>query len=192
MFLVLSRSIVKWWSRAPWLPLCVLLAVLYVFGYAMMGWKEPAGNAIRSLPAYTYFFIVTVATVGYGDVVPLSTVGRLTAGAIALGGIGAAAIALGQIFTSFGNYVRCREKGLLGFDMKGHIVIFGNRGAETAELIRCLIADEQSSGAAIVLCSHSTEQNPFPDSIDFVRGEPTSADVLTLARVKDAGKIIIH
>jgi voltage-gated potassium channel Kch len=143
MFLLLRRVIVKWWSRAPWLTLCVLLAALYVFGYAIMRWKEPVGNPIRSLSTYTYFFIVTVATVGYGDVVPLSAAGRMTAGAIAIGGIGAAAIALGQIFTSIGNYVRRREKGLLGFDMKGHIVIFGNRGAETAALIRCLIADEQ-------------------------------------------------
>jgi voltage-gated potassium channel len=192
MFLLLRRAIVKWWSKAPWLTLCVLLAALYVFGYAMMRWKEPASNPIRSLYTYTYFFVVTVATVGYGDVVPLSTAGRLTAGTIAIGGIGAAAVALGQIFSSIGSYVRRREKGLLGFDMKGHIVIFGNRGAETAALIRCLIADEQSSGTAIVLCSHSTEQNPLPDFIDFVRGEPTSADVLTRACVKNAGKIIIH
>jgi voltage-gated potassium channel len=192
MFLLLRRAIVKWWSRAPWLTLCVLLAALYVFGYAMMRWKEPPGNPIRSLPTYTYFFVVTVATVGYGDVVPLSMAGRLTAGAIAIGGIGAAAVALGQIFSSIGSYVRRREKGLLGFHMKGHIVIFGNRGAETAALIRCLIADEQSSGTAIVLCSQWTEQNPFPDFIDFVRGELTTLDVLDRACVKDAGKIIIH
>ena len=99
---------------------------------------------------------------------------------------------LGQIFTSIGNYVRRREKGLLGFDMKGHIVIFGNRGAETAALIQCLIGDQQSSGTAIILCSQWTEQNPFPDFIDFVRGELTSQDVMTRAGVKDAGKIIIH
>jgi voltage-gated potassium channel len=59
-------------------------------------------------------------------------------------------------------------------------------------LIRNLIADRQSSGTEIVLCSQSTERNPFPDFIDFVRGEPTSSDVLTRACVKDAGKVIIH
>jgi voltage-gated potassium channel len=192
VFVLLRRGIVKWWSKAPWLTLCMLLAALYVFGFAMMRWNEPVSNPIRSLSTYTYFFIVTVATAGYGDVVPLTTAGRLTAGAIAFGGVGAAAVALGQIFNSIGNYLRRREKGLLGFDMKGQFVIFGNRGAETAALIRCLIADRQSSGAKIVLCSHSTEQNPFPDSIDFVRGEPTNPDVLTRACVKDAGKIIIH
>ena len=192
MFLVLKRRIQKWWSRAPWLTLGCLIAVLYFAGYAMMYWTEPAGNPIRSLPTYTYFFLVTVTTVGYGDVTPQSAAGRMTAAVIAIGGIGAAAAAVGNLFTSIGSFVKRREKGFAGFDMKEHIVIFGNRGAETAALIRLLIADQQSSGTEIVLCSSSTERNPFPDFIHFVRGESTSSDVLTRACVKDAAKIIIH
>jgi voltage-gated potassium channel len=180
------------WSRAPWATLAVIIGVLYIAGYVLIWWAEPANNPIRSLGTYTYFFVVTVSTVGYGDVVPVSAVGRLTAAAIAIGSIGAAAVALGKIFTSLGEYVRRRQRGFLGFDMKRHIVIFGNRGAETAALIRHLIADRQSSGTQILLCSQSTERNPFPDFIDFVRGEPTSHDVLTRACVKDAGKVIIH
>ncbi len=192
MFLLLKRRIQKWWSQAPWATLGGLIAVLYFAGYFLMCWTEPAGNPIRSLPTYTYFFLVTVTTVGYGDVVPSSAAGRLAAGAIAIGGIGAAAAAVGNLFTSIGSFVKRREKGFAGFDMKQHIVIFGNRGAETSALIRQLIADQQSSGTEIVLCSESTERNPFPDFIDFVRGELTSNDVLTRACVKDAAKIIIH
>jgi voltage-gated potassium channel len=157
-----------------------------------MRWAEPAGKPIRTLPTYTYFFLVTVTTVGYGDVVPETAVGRVASGLIAIGGIGAAAVVLGSIFTSIGNFVKRREKGFLGFDMKRHIVIFGNRGAETAALIRELIADQQSSHTEIVLCSQGTERNPFPDFIEFVRGEPTSTDVMERACVKDAAKVIIH
>jgi len=192
MFFFLRRRIQKWWSRAPWLTLGVLILALYVAGFIAMHWAEPAGAPIRSLPTYTYFFLVTITTVGYGDVVPVSSFGRLMAGTIAVGGIGAAAVTLGNVFTATVNFVKRREKGFAGFDMKEHIVIFGNRGAETAVLIRRLIADRQSSGTEIVLCSESTERNPFPDFIDFVRGEPTSADVLARACVKDAAKIIIH
>jgi len=192
LFLLLKRRVLTWWSKAPWLTLCAVLFVFYWLGFALIHWSEPPGNPIRSLPTYTYFFLVTVTTVGYGDVVPLSTVGRFTAGMIAIGGIGAAAVALGSLFSSIGNLVKRREKGFGAFAMREHIVIFGNRGAETAALIKRLIADQQSSGAEIVLCSQSTERNPFPDFIDFVRGEPTSSDVLERACVKDAAKIIIH
>jgi voltage-gated potassium channel len=189
---VLRRKILKWWSRAPWLTILVLIGTLYLGGFVTMWLVEPETNPIRTLPIFTYYFLVTLTTVGYGDVVPVSTLGRLTAGVIAIGGVGAAAVALGQLFTAIGNVIKRREKGFLGFDMKAHIVIFGNRGAETAALIKHLIADQQSAGTEIVLCSANTERNPFPEFIDFVRGELTSEDVMTRACVKDAGKVIIH
>ncbi len=189
---LLKRRIQKWWGKSPWLTLLAMLAILYVFGYVTLLWQEPDSSAIRSLPTYTYFFVITVTTVGFGDVVPVSTAGRLTAGLIAIGGIGAAAVALSSVFTSIGNYIKRREKGFVEFDMKGHIVIFGNRGGETTSLIQRLVADQQSRGTQIVLCSQGTERNPFPDLIEFVRGEPTSNDVMVRACVKDAGKIIIH
>ncbi len=192
LFVLFKRRLYRYWSKAPWLTLSAVFVALYVFGYAIMLWQEPAANPIRSLATYTYFFVVTVTTVGFGDVVPVSTAGRLTAGVIAIGSIGAAAVALGGIFTSIGNFIKRREKGFLEFDMKDHIVIFGNRGGETTSLIQRLVADQQSRGAEIVLCSQSTERNPFPGLIEFVRGEPTSNDVMTRACVKDAGKIIIH
>ena len=166
--------------------------VLYVVGYLMLLWQEPHGSPIRALSTYTYFFVITVTTVGFGDVVPVSAGGRLTTSLIAIGGIGAAAVALSSVFASVGNYMKRREKGFLEFAMKNHIVIFGNRGGETTSLIQRLVADQQSRDTQIVLCSQSTERNPFPDLIEFVRGEPTSSDVLTRACVKDAGKVIIH
>jgi voltage-gated potassium channel len=165
---------------------------LYLMGYLMLLWQEPAGSVLHSLSTYTYFFVITVTTVGYGDVVPVTTAGRWTASLIAIGGIGAAAVALSSMFASVGNYMKRREKGFLEFAMKGHIVIFGNRGGETTSLIQRLVADQQSGGMEIVLCSQATERNPFPDLIEFVRGELTSNDVMTRACVKDAGKVIIH
>ncbi len=192
IFQLIRRKLLRWWSRAPWLTICLLIGFLYAGGFLMMRLAEPASNPIRSLANYTYYFLVTLTTVGYGDIVPVSGIGRLTAGAIAIGGVGTAAVALGHLFTAIAETIRRREKGLSTFDMKNHIVIFGNRGAETAALIRHLIADEQSSGTEIVLCSAITERNPFPEFIDFVRGELTSEDVMTRACISTASKVIIH
>src|SRR5262249_51450135 len=107
-----------WWSRAPWLTLSLLLFALYVAGFVMIRLAEPANNPIRTLPTYTYFFLVTITTVGYGDVVPVTVIGRMAAGMIAVGGIGAAAVALGNVFSTIGNLIKRREKGFAGFHMK--------------------------------------------------------------------------
>src|SRR3974377_461657 len=108
MLQLLRRRFHKLWRRAPWATLSAIIGALYVAGYIVMLLAEPATNPIRSLATYTYFFVVTVTTVGYGDVVPLTPAGRLTAGIIAVGGIGAAAVALGKVFNSIGEYVRRR------------------------------------------------------------------------------------
>jgi len=192
LLLMLKRRIVNWWSRAPWLTLLLLLFLLYVVGFVVIRSSEPNGNPIRSLPTYSYFFVITVTTIGFGDVTPLSGLGRFMAALIAIGGIGAAAVALSSVFSSIGNFIKRREKGFLEFDMKGHIVIFGNRGGETTALIQRLVADQESRGQQIVLCSHDTERNPFPDLIEFVRGESTSSDVFSRACVEDAARVVIH
>src|SRR5258708_16280789 len=115
LFLIFKRQIIKYWSRAPWLTLLALLMLLYAAGYVVMRCTEPHDNPIRSLSTYTYFFAITVTTIGYGDVTPVSWPGRIAAGCIAFGGIGAAAVALGSVFTSVGNFIKMRDKGFLEF-----------------------------------------------------------------------------
>jgi hypothetical protein len=49
--------------------------------------------------------------------------------------------------------------------MMGHIVIFGNRGAETAALIQCLIADNNPA-ARKLSCAHTRPSKiHFPISL---------------------------
>ena len=77
LLLIIKRRIINWWSKAPWLTLFALLSCLYVVGYGVMRWAEPVANPIRTLSTYTYFFVITVTTIGYGDVTPVSLAGRV-------------------------------------------------------------------------------------------------------------------
>jgi voltage-gated potassium channel len=70
------------------------LAALVVAAASLMYYAERAAQptAFSSIPAALWWAIMTVTTVGYGDVYPVTPLGRLLAGMIALCGIAAFAL----------------------------------------------------------------------------------------------------
>src|SRR5262249_32468132 len=66
MFLLLRRRIIRWWSRAPWATLAGLVGILYLAGYVTMRLAEPESNPIRSLPTYTYLYLLLPGDRGNG------------------------------------------------------------------------------------------------------------------------------
>ena len=76
----------------------VVLALVVVFGAAMYVIEGPA-NGFTSIPTAMYWAIVTVATVGFGDITPVTPLGRLVASALILIGYGIIAVPTG-IYTA--------------------------------------------------------------------------------------------
>ncbi len=66
-----------------------LLVAVFVFltSWLAMALVEPADNEIADARNYWWYFIVTAATVGYGDLFPTSTAGRLVGAYVIVGGI---------------------------------------------------------------------------------------------------------
>src|SRR5579871_5355595 len=81
-----EMALTLWYLRAVLMGL-VLLFVLLTFG--MYHWGAPVETANRtpsSMAETVYFCAITALTIGYGDVVPTSTFGRIDA--VCLGLIG--------------------------------------------------------------------------------------------------------
>lgn len=66
----------------------LMLAILWARCYMLVGWVDPGAFAFSSAPASTpsilgatsfYFSFITLSTVGYGDIVPVSHVARMLA-----------------------------------------------------------------------------------------------------------------
>jgi voltage-gated potassium channel len=101
--------------RRAWAPLmaalCVATAQLYVAAmmlYFIEGDTKP--EAFGSITRSLWWAIVTLTTVGYGDVYPESALGRVAAGLVALAGIGIVAMPTGILASAFAEEFRERHE----------------------------------------------------------------------------------
>lgn len=77
-----------------------LLLVLAAWGmWLVEGEVQP--EAFASVPATLWWAVITITTVGYGDVVPVTALGRLLAGVIAVIGLGFIALPSGIFASGF-------------------------------------------------------------------------------------------
>ncbi|MBL9078255.1 MAG: potassium channel family protein [Planctomycetes bacterium] len=91
-------------TKAPdLLSLAFLLAVLLVLASTLMFYceHEAQPRTFSSIPATMWWGIVTLTTVGYGDMAPVTDLGRLLGGAIAVLGIGMFALPAGLLGAAF-------------------------------------------------------------------------------------------
>ncbi len=91
----------------------LVLGVLLVLASCLMYFaeKEVQPDAFASIPAAMWWTIVTLTTVGYGDVFPITSLGRVLAGFIAILGIGFFALPAGILGSGFLEEVQRREEG---------------------------------------------------------------------------------
>lgn len=101
--------------KRAWAPLmaalCVAGAQLYVAAmmlYFIEGSSKP--ESFGSITRAMWWAIVTLTTVGYGDVYPETVLGRIAAGLVALAGIGIVAMPTGILASAFAEEFRERHE----------------------------------------------------------------------------------
>jgi voltage-gated potassium channel len=81
------------------LPLAVASAV-FTTSWLAMWLVEPAGSEITAPGTYWWYFVVTAATVGYGDFMPISTGGHVVGVCVIIGGIVTLTLLFTQLATA--------------------------------------------------------------------------------------------
>ncbi len=92
--------------------LAVALALVYISAVALY-FIEGIGQGraeFGSIPRAVWWAIATLTTVGYGDVYPVTTLGRMAASIIALAGIGVVALPAGVFASAFSDELRERDQ----------------------------------------------------------------------------------
>ena len=188
----LREALLRLATQASWPGIVASLTILYAFGAISMPLLEGESSALGSLPDYTWWFIVTATTVGYGDISPATPGGRAVAVVIMLFGVGLIAITVAKLAEELVDFGKRRMRGLTPLNLQGHLVILGYYAGETETLVEELLSDESEADHAVVLCAERLEENPMPDRVEYVRGDLSSDDVLERACVAQASRIIVH
>ena len=102
-----------------------------------------------TIPDAMWWAIVTLATVGYGDVVPTSLAGRLVAGFTMIAGMMMIALPIGVLVTSFSHEIHKREF-VVTWEMVARVPLFATLDApEIADVMRRLRAQTVPAGELI-------------------------------------------
>ncbi|SNR68420.1 ion channel [Blastococcus mobilis] len=172
------------------LPLAVAVFV-FLTSWLAMALVEPAGAEIAAPGTYWWYFLVTSATVGYGDVFPVSTGGRLVGLYVIVGGIVTLTLLFTQLAAALQSIRGRRLRGVVPLDLSDHVVLLGYWPGRTERIVAELTAEGRFQ---VALCAWGdVPENPFPDqpAVHFVRGDLTHEDVMNRACVQRARTAVI-
>jgi voltage-gated potassium channel len=105
---------------------------------------------LGDVPRAMWFSVVTLSTVGYGDVVPVTLAGKMIAGFTMIIGILFFALPVGIVATSFQEQIRRRDF-VVSFAMVARVPLFSRLDAATvARLVGLLTARRVAAGDVII------------------------------------------
>jgi voltage-gated potassium channel len=176
---------------AGWRLPFVVAVLVFLSSWLLMALAEPQGSDIASPGTYWWYFLVTSATVGYGDVFPASTGGRLVGVYVIVGGI----VTLTLLFTRLAEALQSvrgrRLRGVVTLDLRDHVVLLGYAPGRTERIVDELTAEGRQQ---VALCAwDDVAENPMSDrpAVHFVRGDLTRDDVMSRAGVPTARTVVI-
>jgi voltage-gated potassium channel len=129
--------------------LAFLVVLLLAATGAYLAERDAQPGAFSSIPAALYWAVTTLTTTGYGDVVPLTSFGRLIAGVVMICGIATFAFLAGILANSFADEMH-RRQFLRTWDLVARVPLFRDVGAAAiAEVAKLLRPHDVPPGAVV-------------------------------------------
>jgi voltage-gated potassium channel len=126
----------------------MVLVIAATLGYVFERAAQPA--TFGTIPRALWWAVTTLTTVGYGDEIPATTLGRMLAGAVMLCGIGVCALWTAILVAGF-SYEMRRSEFLRTWDLVARVPYFKGLGAGTiAEVAQLLRPSDFAAGTAIM------------------------------------------
>jgi voltage-gated potassium channel len=137
--------------RALFGCLVILVAVTMLAASLMhLTERHVQPDKLGTIPDAMWWAIVTLGTIGYGDVVPVTVLGKLIAAGTIVAGFVMVALPVGIIATAFSEQIHRRDF-IVTFGMVAKVPLFCELGAgDIADIMRLLRAQIVEPGAIVV------------------------------------------
>ena len=158
-------------GRALGAALIVMLGLLVVCSTIVFHLEHAVQpDKFASIPHAMWWGLATLTTVGYGDVVPVTALGKIVGGAMMIFGLGMFAIPIGIIASAFSRDIHQRDF-VISFGMVSGVPAFSHLGpAQIEQIVRRLQSRRLPAGSTV-----------------FTKGDPANAMYFILS-----GTVRVH
>ncbi|MBG0818088.1 ion channel [Planomonospora sp. ID82291] len=190
MPIFLGRLLARLAALSAWWTPVAVFGVVFATSWPLMALAEPPGSRIVEPANYWWYFVVTAATVGYGDFSPTSDAGRAVGAYVIVGGIATLTTVFTRLTAVMERAKGRRMQGAVTVEAADHIVLLGYTPGRTEQIVDELAAEGPCD---LVLCAwDDVSTHPMPGrAVAFVRGDPTHDEVLRRAGVQRARSVLV-
>ena len=173
--------------------------LLYILSFSIVAFSTLVGGLsiflvetkITKLADGFWWAIVTLTTVGYGDISPETTLGRIVAGALMIVGMFILALFAGVVSqTLLQSVMSIREEQFRMSTHMNHIVIC-NYEPSARMLLDTLLKEYDLNNTKAVIFSNSERYDDIPSEFEWQKGDPTKESELSKVRISYAKACII-
>lgn len=177
--------------RLPLVLLFNVVAVIVLGSLLLFLVEKGANPQVRTYGDAIWCMFVSMATIGYGDVVPITVAGKITVLISMIIGIGALSTYITNLASRRVAKTRRRYSGLEGkIKSKDHIVICG-WNSRCPYVLERLKQEAEKEYRHIALLADLEEKPVEDDYVFFLRGNPASENDLRRINIEQAGSVIL-
>ncbi len=173
----------------------LLIAVVFIIFQS----ERKTNSRITSLFDAIWYTLVTLTTVGYGDITPNSVMGRVAAMFLLIVGVALFGILSGKFASFLLDRQQKKGRGLIIMGkMKNHFIICGWKPGFEKILEGILFANPEIPAERIVIVNNADRTeietvlaNDKFKGVNFLYGDFTDEEILMKAQIKNAERVLI-